>query len=100
MSVAQATEFINVCQADQELAKSVEDAPNREARAALAASKGYSFTFDEMAQAVSEYSPAQSATGELSDEALAGIAGGGYGTAGGPGGFSMPTGWWTDPGFA
>jgi predicted ribosomally synthesized peptide with nif11-like leader len=76
MSVAQATEFIIVCSVVPELAKSVKAASTVEAREALASSKGYTFTAEEMAQAVSEYPKAQSATGELSDQALAGVSGG------------------------
>ena len=85
MSVAQATDFINLTQKDEELAKALKAAPNREAREAVASSKGYTFTPEEMAQAVSEHPQQQSANGELSDEALAGVAGGGGITFGIPG---------------
>lgn len=75
MSVAQANEFINLCSTDEDLARTVRAAPDRAARESLAAARGYTFTADEMAQATASRAEA----GELSDDTLAGVAGGGIG---------------------
>lgn len=75
MSVQQASDFINLCKTDETVAKAVEAATDRAAREAIAASKGYTFTSEELAEAAAAL--AQASNGELSDEALAGVAGGG-----------------------
>lgn len=90
MSVAQAADFINLCNADDDVAKAVEAAPDRAARESLASSKGFDFTPEEMSEALA--AQAQSSNGELSDEALSGVAGGGI-TIGIPGGGGISIDW-------
>lgn len=90
MSVEQASDFITLCKNDETVAKAVEAAPDRAAREAIASSKGYTFTPDELAKAAAALS--QSSNGELSDEALTGVAGGGGIDVGG-GGWSFHIGW-------
>jgi predicted ribosomally synthesized peptide with nif11-like leader len=74
MSVEQASDFINLCQTDEAVAKAVKAAPDAAAAVAVAASKGYTVTPEELSEAAAALS--QSSNGELSDEALSGVAGG------------------------
>ncbi len=84
MSDTKVEEFLKKVEEDQalqsELAKALESENDREAVTALANSKGYDFSSDELWAGIqkrqAEFSQ-QEAAGELSDEELEAVAGGG-----------------------
>jgi predicted ribosomally synthesized peptide with nif11-like leader len=70
MSVQQAKDFLKKMASDPELLKSLEAAPNDEARQEIAKKLGFAFTKDDIRAVANEYK------GELSDQDLEAVAGG------------------------
>ena len=80
MSVETVNQFYQEVMQEPALLEKFQSAPDQESLANLAVEvgqqKGYSFTVDEVEQALAAQNAAASETGELSDEQLEAVAGG------------------------
>lgn len=87
MSIASVQEFLTAVSSDlslqEELAMAMNAENDSEAVTALAQSKGYDFTADELSQEIASRQAAMPDDSELTDDELEAVAGGGKGAAAG-----------------